>query len=359
MIRALSRTNTLPIEVAVLPRHRLPARLAAITRFALAQKPYPLSRHPAWLNILAQGFDHEVFALEATIGEHTCGFLPLAFVKSFLFGKFLVSLPYLNSNGVIAASSAVESLLIQRAVTLADELGVRNLELRHEAPIEHHQLNGKLTSKVHMRLALPSTLESLWKSFDPKVRNQVRKGEKNGFTISWGGLEQLEPFYAVLSENMRDLGTPIFSRRLFSSILETFPRDAELCVLRDGQTPIAGALLLHGNGVTEVPTASSLKALNSTCCNMLMYRQLLDRAISRGQKVFDFGRSTMEGNTFRFKKQWGAEPHPAAWQYYIREGSVGETRPDNPRYQRLIRLWQQLPLGLTQLIGPAIVRGIP
>jgi hypothetical protein len=92
---------------------------------------------------------------------------------------------------------------------------------------------------------------------------------------------------------------------------------------------------------------------------MLMYWHLLQRAVQRRQEVFDFGRSTIDGNTYRFKKQWGAQSEPAVWQYYLRRGDIADMRPDNPRYQRAIRLWQRLPVALTCLLGPAIVRGIP
>jgi hypothetical protein len=92
---------------------------------------------------------------------------------------------------------------------------------------------------------------------------------------------------------------------------------------------------------------------------MLLYWNLLDRAVQRGQAVFDFGRSTVDSNTHRFKKQWGAREEPAVWQYYLRNGSADAVRPDNPRYQRLIRIWQRLPVVLTRWLGPAIVRGIP
>jgi hypothetical protein len=92
---------------------------------------------------------------------------------------------------------------------------------------------------------------------------------------------------------------------------------------------------------------------------MLMYWELLRRAIERGQTTFDFGRSSVDGNTYRFKKQWGACPEPAVWQYYLRSGNVGDMRPDNRRYATFIKLWQRLPVGLSRLIGPAIVRGIP
>jgi lipid II:glycine glycyltransferase (peptidoglycan interpeptide bridge formation enzyme) len=129
--------------------------------------------------------------------------------------------------------------------------------------------------------------------------------------------------------------------------------------VRAGATPVAGALLLHGWGVTEVPSASSLRSHNPTCANMLMYWHLLERAVGRGQDVFDFGRSTKDSGPYRFKKQWGATPAGAEWQYYLRSGELDAARADNPRYQRFIRIWQHLPVSLTRLIGPSIVRGIP
>src|SRR5207248_1050381 len=154
-----------------------------------------------------------------------------------------------------------------------------------------------------------------------KVRNQVRKGQKNGLSAQWGGEELLPEFYDVFSHNMRDLGTPVYGRELFRSVLRQFAGRAELCVVRAGRAAAAG-LLLHGHGVAEVPSASSLKEFKQTNANMLLYWNLLQRAVERGQGVFDFGRSTPEGGTFHFKKQWGALPEPSEWQYYCRSGNV-------------------------------------
>lgn len=251
------------------------------------------------------------------------------------------------------------SELLDEAVRLADRLDVRYLELRHEQAVSHPALNDRLTSKVHMRLALPGTSDELWAGFQAKVRNQVRKGASRELAVHWGREELLSEFYAVFSHNMRDLGTPVFGEGLFREILSVFPDRTELCVVRLGACAVAGALLVHGQGVTEVPSASSLRCFNTTNANMLMYWRLLCRAIERGQNVFDFGRSTVGSNTFRFKKQWGAQPAPAVWQYYRRHGTIGDMRPENGRFRLMIRVWQHLPVGLTRWLGPAIVRGIP
>lgn len=346
--------------VAVHHRAALAARLPALAAFVDTSAPtVPLGRHPGWLPVLHAAFGHDVYAVEATAAGRTYGFLPLAHVESLAFGRFLVSLPYLNANGVVAESPDVQAQLVSRAVALADELDVRYLELRHEAPVDHPDLNAKLTTKVHMRLPLPETAERLWKGFDPKVRNQVRKGEKRGFTVSWGGAELLDPFHAVIVANMRDLGSPVYGKALFREALAAFPKDAELCVVRDGAKPVAAALLLHGRGVTEVPTAGCRREYHPACANMLMYWHLLRRAVDRRQGVFDFGRSTADASTYRFKKQWGAVPHPAVWQYAAPHGGIGDMRPDHPKYRRAIAVWRRLPVRLTRVLGPAIVRGIP
>ena len=316
-------------------------------------------RELTWLSVLALGLKHEPYCLEAIEGATTVGLLSLAFVRRLRFGRYLVSLPYLNSGGVLADDPAVARALIDRAVQLADELAVRYLELRHEQGMAHPALGETRTDKVHMRLGLPPRSEQLWDDLSPKVRNQVRKGERCELTVAWGAMELLDDFYTVFSHNMRDLGTPVYGKRLFASILDQFSGRSELCVVRAGRLPVGGALLVHGAGVTEVPSASSLRRYNHTSANMLMYWHLLKRAVERGQSVFDFGRSTRDSSTYRFKKQWGAEPHPAEWQYYVRQGAPTELTTGNPRYQWRIRLWQRLPVALTRWLGPMIVRGIP
>jgi FemAB-related protein (PEP-CTERM system-associated) len=355
--RPIARQRT--IEVHAHDESVLGTQLPRLAAYATRNVLTPLSRHPAWLGVLHHALRHDVYCLEAMEDGRTAGILPLAFVRSLLFGRFLVSLPYLNSCGVSADDEEVQRRLIERALELADELQVRYLELRHEQPIRHVALSGQMASKVHMRLALATTAGQLWDQLPAKVRNQVRKGQKNGLEVTWGGGDVLSDFYAVFSTAMRDLGTPVYGRSLFAEALRHFPDRVECCIVRAGRVPVAAAILLHGWGVTEVPSAACLKQYHPSCANMLMYWHLLQRAVQRRQEVFDFGRSTVDGNTFRFKKQWGAQAEPAVWQYYLRHGTIADMRPDNPRYQRAIRLWQRLPVALTRLIGPAVVRGIP
>jgi FemAB-related protein (PEP-CTERM system-associated) len=328
--------------------------------------------HPsvAWWDAIASGLGHRPYYLVGSDSQREAvACLPLMLVKSKLFGSFLVSLPYLNSGGLVfqGSTSIHEELchsLIDRAVQLADELDVNHLELRHEVRFEHPAFNYERTDKVHMRLALPNSPDELMASFKSKLRSQVKKANENPFEVQFGGEELLADFYKVFAHNMRDLGTPVYSKNLFREILSSFASSntgskAELCVVRLNHQPISGALLVHHGHRTEVPSASALRQFNSTNVNMWMYWNLLQRAIETGSTEFDFGRSTLGAGTYKFKEQWGAKPSPAIWQYYVRKGDPARMRPDSSKNQRLVEIWKKLPLWLTRLIGPRIVRGIP
>ena len=322
-------------------------------------EPSPGAFDRRWLTALRDGLGHTVYELTAERDGLVVGRLPVALVSSLLFGRFLVSLPYVNTAGVETADPAAAAALIDESVDLARSLRVRYLEIRQEQELSHPLLTDARTEKVLMRRPLPATSDELWSDLDAKVRNQIRKGQKTDFTVSWGGAEQLDGFYTVFSRNMRDLGTPVFGRRLFSSILRDLAGDAELCVVRDGPKPVAAALLVHDGPRTEVPSASALHEYRASNVNMLMYWHLLGRAIERKQTTFDFGRSSLDGNTYRFKKQWDAVPCPSIWQYHVLQGSRDALRPDNPGNRRLIEIWKRLPLWVSRAMGPSIVRGIP
>ena len=151
----------------------------------------------------------------------------------------------------------------------------------------------------------------------------------------------------------------MYSKDLFRSIINSFQGDAEFCIVKHEQVCSAAGLLIHRRGLTEIPSASSLREFNRQGANMWMYWHALQRAIERGSKVFDFGRSSEGSGTYKFKLQWGSVAEPATWQYYVRKGDPAEMRPDSDRNQRLVKIWQRLPVWLTKWIGPSIVRGIP
>ncbi len=312
-----------------------------------------------WASVFRNALQHQPWFVWAEQYGRTVGVLPLMLIHGPVFGRFLVSQPYLNTGGVLADTDEIGTHLVSRAVVLAEQLDVRHLELRHEQRISHPSLNAVNTEKVHMRLQLPSDADQLWNGLKSKLRSQIRKPLADAsLTVTFGRFGQLDNFYDIFCRNMRDLGTPPFSKSLFRMMLTEFD-DAEICTVTQHGRPIASGVLLHGPEVTLIPSASSLREFNHTSCNLLMYWHALKRSVERGQQAFDFGRSTPESGTYRFKEQWGAEAYPAVWQYVMRRGTPQDVRPNSGKFDRVIQIWQKLPVWLTRLIGPSIVRGIP
>jgi serine/alanine adding enzyme len=312
----------------------------------------------AWGDVFARAFGHRPLYLAASDGSRLVGVLPLVEFRSWLFGTFAVSLPFVNYGGVLADDPDAARALVTYAAGLRAQYRWRHVELRHatarfpELPCRRH--------KVAMQRPLPADASALWSSLDRKVRNQVRKAEKSGCVPVAGGAELIPEFYRVFARNMRDLGTPVYTRRFFDEVLHSFPSDTRVFVVRHGAEPIAASVTVGWRNVLEVPWASSLRAHNDKAPNMLLYWSMLQWAIENGCRVFDFGRSTPDEGTFLFKKQWGAVPSELSWEYVLPEAAVvPDHSPKNPRFRFAIASWRRLPLPVANALGPAVVRNIP
>ncbi len=314
---------------------------------------------PVWMNIFKKAFGHDTYALMALEDEKLVGILPITHVKSKLFGSSLCSLPFINYGGIMSDSLEISQLLVEHAQKLRLELQASSIELRHKQPCGLN-LPAKADHKVSMIIDLPENSELLWKSFKDKVRNQVRKAQKSGLTTVRGGIELLDDFYSVFCVNMRDLGTPVYAKSFFSTVLEALPNETEIiCVYHEGLCIASGILYRYGDTM-QMPWASSLLAHRSLCPNNSLYWEALSLSADEGYKYFDFGRSTPNTGPWKFKKQWGAREIPLYWEYILEEGALLPSLSNsNPKFQMAIKLWKKLPLFVANTIGPKIVRGIP
>lgn len=313
---------------------------------------------PAWARVIASSFGHRTYFITLLEDNMIRGVLPLVFLKSRIFGKALVSMPYFNYGGVLADNDSASHQLINGALQLKAQLKAHYIELRQTEglatawPVRSH--------KVNMWLKLPENQDELWKNFKSKLRNQIRRPEKEGCSFCWGHLDLLGEFYAVFSENMRDLGTPVYSQEFFEAILKTFPDLTNLAVVRFKGKPIAAGFLIRYRDKMEIPWASSLRRSNHISPNMLLYWGVLQQAITAGMKCFDFGRSTVGSRTYAFKEQWGSQPQMTIWVYPGQAvDDFPEHSPESPKFHWATQVWKRLPLFLTNSLGPRIVKNIP
>ncbi len=316
-----------------------------------------------WKGIIETSFGHPYHALCARDGGGRIrGILPLVFFRHFLFGRRLVSLPYVNYAGILADDLPAAHALAEAAIDLSRELRVRVCELRHldmTLPEAWHVR----THKVTMWLDLAESPAAQWQGYRDKVRNQIRKAVRSGLTLQTEGESSLPEFYEIFARNMRDLGTPVYTRRFFEEILRRLPGHARLHLVRAGGmggAAVAGAISLCYNETVEVPWAASLREARALCPNNLLYGGLIALSCHEGYRIFDFGRSTKGSGPWRFKKQWGTREIPCQWHTWVPEGEeLPDLSPANPRFAPMISLWKRLPLAVTKVLGPPIVRHIP
>ena len=313
-----------------------------------------------WKEVIEKSFGHATYYLLSEDSSHNInGILPIVQLKSLLFGNFMVSLPYFNYGGICAKDMPIGEELLSRAIQIAKDKGVKHLEMRHT-----HSMNERLpvrTTKVAMHLNLPTDPSDLWKSFPSKLRTQAQRPTKDGMSVSVGRETELDNFYQVFSSNMRDLGTPVYSKDFFRNILRVFPSSTWICtVCSKDSEPVASGFLVGFRETMEIPWASSLRSYNRYSPNMLLYWSALKLACETGHKLFDFGRSTPGEGTYKFKEQWGAKPLQLYWHYWLNNGgALPELNVQNPKYRVAINIWKRLPVRITNLIGPSIVRNIP
>lgn len=267
-----------------------------------------------------------------------CGILPTVHIHSPLRKGQLVSLPYCDVGGILADSPEIEKILLNYACQYALEHRVPSIEIRHQSntskPKGPNSFNKKgrisqtdkskrsAPGKVRMLLKLPDNAKILLTSFKSKLRSQIKRPGRDGLIFELGGIELLEDFYTIFSENMRDLGSPVHSKNWLQNVLKYYKEKAKCGVvfMPDHKPAAVGIILCHGRTVS-IPWASSLQRFNRFNPNMLLYWSFLEFAVNNRYQFFDFGRSTPGEGTYKFKAQWGAKPQALYWERW----EIGKT----------------------------------
>lgn len=334
---------------------------------------YAASKHAAtfshrffWGENLAAAYRLPLFHLAArhrSGDQSLAGILPLILFAAPGRDPRLISLPFTDAAGIVADDREIGGKLLAAALDLAIELGAVHVELRQGAEADFQEIARKVdagwqhtahTFKTGLRRALPETAGHLWAMLPAKVRNQVRKARNSGCTPAIGGVEMVEDFYRVFSQNMRDLGSPVHALELMRRVLGDPSLGGRLVAVHLAGKAVAAAMVFPHQATLCNPWASSLRAHRPVCANMLLYWAMLELAVIRGCRWFDFGRSSPGGSTCRFKMQWGAERQPLAWHVFSRG-----PHPWDPRAETLVdEAWKSLDLATAQQNGPARRRWI-
>jgi FemAB-related protein (PEP-CTERM system-associated) len=316
-----------------------------------------LAHSPEWFTLIHRAYGHTPLYLTMNDGNGRSGVLPAFVVRRPFFGTVVTSMPFLDSGGPCSRSADTRKMLVEHLIAEARRIGAARVELRcaerldiPAQPAEH---------KVNLTLPLPADPDQLWRRFDKQVRNQVRKAERCGLTVEHGGVENLRAFYEAFVVRMRDLGSPPHAPEFLRAVLDAFGGRARIVLVRKGNLTIGALFALAFKDRLVVPWAICLKEYFSLCPNMLLYWETLRSACVEGFTRFDFGRSTRDSGTYRFKVQWGAQEEPLFW-YFISpdriRSDITAVAGHGSKTEILGKAWQRLPLALTRCVGPHIRR---
>jgi FemAB-related protein (PEP-CTERM system-associated) len=308
-----------------------------------------------WKEVVERAFGHSLPYLYAEEAGKIVGVLPLGQVKSLLFGNALISAPFCVYGGAAAESDTVRAALEERAVEMARELGVDYLELRNRVP----GASGRPVKSLYVtfRKPLDPDPEKNLLAVPRKQRAMVRKGIAAGLA---GVVDsEVDRFFDAYAESVRNLGTPVFPKRYFALLKQTFGDACEVLTVEHQGRAVASVmnfyfrdevLPYYGGGIEQ---ARELKA------NDFMYWEVMRRAVEKGVRLFDFGRSKEGTGSYRFKTHWGFEPEPLPYEYeLVKAQAMPNINPLNPKYRLFVAAWQHLPLSVSKLIGPWIARSL-
>lgn len=329
-------------------------------RFVKAHPASSLCHLHGWLDVAARAYGHAPFALAATEGGKVVGVLPAVLMTSRLFGRSLVSMPFLDEGGPLAESPEISAALLSELAGVAGKRSA-SVDLRCGYPLDVTEM-ARVGDKVSMWMKLAEEEEKLLKTLPATRRNRIRKANGNGLVAVFAGPERLGDFYRVFCRNMRDLGSPVHSLRFFTEILASFPENSGLVLVEDESGKVLGAGLYFRHGDTmALPWVSSIRDDFGRYPNITLYWELMRRASGQGCRAFDFGRSSVGSGTYEFKRQWGAEPRELFW--YAPHSGAGagleaDLRANSSKKEMAMKVWSRLPLPIANFAGPLLRRSI-
>ena len=350
---ALVAPEALSAEVTV---RSLDARsLARWETYVHAHPDATFFHRAGWKRVIEDAFGHHTHFLLAERGGEVVGVLPLAEIRSRLFGHTLGSLPFCAYGGILADHDAAYRALDAAAQTLAQQLGVGALEYRNQTA-QHARWPTK-DLYVTFKKVIEPEVEANMLAIPRKQRAMVRKGIKAGLAGEIDG--DTTRFFQAYSASVHRLGTPVFSRAYFRLLKEEFGDDCEVLTITLDGNVITSVLSFYFRNEVLPYYGGGVDTARAVAGNDFMYWDLMRRACERGLKVFDFGRSKRGTGSFDFKKNWGFEASPLYYEYFlVKDSVVPEINPLNPKYRLFIQAWKKMPLVLANAIGPHIVKNL-
>jgi FemAB-related protein (PEP-CTERM system-associated) len=310
-----------------------------------------------WKNAIENTFHWKAEYYIVEKEQHICGILPLFLIKGPLLGTRVFSIPYAVYGGILANDKEIELELLKFAQNYTQQHEAQYLELRYlynpgfKLP--------KLDSHVTFRKRIEGGPEDILQSIPRKSRASVRKGyEKFNLTVQID--KDLDTLYRLYCLNKRKLGSPVYPKSFFKNLIEEFQKNSWIMTVYFKNIPVSSVIYFYFKDTCFPYFSGYNPKYLYTYANNVLYYELMKESMQRGYKNFDFGRSRVNSGPGAFKKNMGFEPIHLYYYYYLHCATeIPNISPTNSKFKPAIRIWKKLPLPLTRIIGPQVVKYVP
>ena len=312
-----------------------------------------------WQKVIEESFGIKTWFYYVQQDGQIQGVLPLAEIKSRLFGHSLGAMPFCVYGGVAAIDDGARVLLDEAADNLARELGVGHLEYR--GMTRAHPDDASWHTKelyVTFRKEISADDEANMNAIPRKQRAMVRKGIKLGLK---GVVENnVDRMFEAYANSVLRLGTPVFPKKYFALLQQTFGDECEVrSIYTEDDRLVASVLSFYWRDEVVPYYGGGMDLAREVAGNDFMYWNLMQAAAARGCRIFDYGRSKLGTGAYDFKKNWGFTATPLPYEYKLYGADkLPDNNPLNPKYQLFIKMWKKLPLPVANFLGPYIVRNL-
>lgn len=311
--------------------------------------------------------------------------LPIVKIKSRIFGSKLISSSYIEYGGFSGSTVGILPILDylkENNSSDCDYLEIRGGMEEHDPELSKHLIKKNLYKRFVLKLKCSS------ENFDNKniktsrfnnitfssgsvpavifFRSNIQKSKRKAINkavnnnikvkdIDFSEKDEFEEFYNLYCKNMRNFGSPSYSKSYFISFYKNLVLNkfGKIYGAYDNEKLVAALLGFCYNDSVHIIISVSDEKKQENRPNDAVHSEFIEWAIENNYKYFDFGRVREESGQFEYKQKWSPELLDLP-SYFALWNIKDIPFVDPQKHQFLVKAWRRLPLFATKALGMKI-----
>lgn len=323
------------------------------------ENPFAIAWHLfEWSDLVESHFETRFFPLVAENSTGIVGILPIYLVKPLLGKPRMISVPHAVAGGILADDPTARKALLEAAIRLGTEHGIPGFTLKQYKV----RMEGDLTTDdnyYNRELTLEEGPDAVWDRISEGNRERVLETESDGLELEHP-TEDLKSFYKFLLKHHRRKGLPCVSEKWICDLVNLGMYSAAVIRDRDGRI-VAGTMVKTFRDTVSLPfTCAAGETLKDHLPAYRLYWELIRKYSQEGFKIYHSGRIPVTEDVDPYRLGWEGTRNNYYYQYYPPKGQITEfSRKRSWKRDLFSSIWRVMPLSVSRLLGPVIIRQFP